>query len=173
MKLSLVRLLVSVIVCGVTALLVGYSSPSLSDAQLRMAEYRRMYREAISVARSESERKFAVYESRIFEHAARFGTITSLVTPQGGIDEFEALVLAKAYVTVHVGSCIHIGTPELHGNTWTIALATGREAKEDAPILVHRSTGAISCGIYPTVADASAMLRTLDQWPNKAPEPTP
>jgi hypothetical protein len=157
----------------VAALLPWYFTPSLSDSQQRIVEYRRLYQEANSDARSELERKMAIYEHRMFEHALRFGTITALVRPHDGIDEFEALVLAKAYVPMHVGLCVYVGIPELREDMWTLAFATGREARKEPSILVHRFTGAITCGHYPSVADAMALLRAYEQWPNKAPEPTP
>ncbi len=135
------------------------------DTQKHIAEVRRDIRLAIAAAKSPAQRMLYIYEWRIFEHSERFGTITGLVTLQNGIDEFEALVLAKIYLFRHIGLCTHISLPTLHEDVWSVPIALGREASPENPIRIHRFTGAVSCEGYPAVEDASILMRPLDRTP--------
>ncbi len=159
------RTSVFVTVYVATVMLSCSVSSMIPDTPEHIAEARRNFRQAIATAQSPDRRTVLIYEWRLFEHSARFGTTKGLVTSQNGIDEFEALVLAKVYLSRHIGLCTHISLPTLQEDVWSVPIAVGLEATPEKPIRIHRLTGVVSCEGYSAVESASTLLRALDQAP--------
>ncbi len=157
----------------VTVIAVYVPASTKGRRSERTAEWRHMLREAITTARSDTERRLAVYESHIFEHSLQSRSISSLVGLRGGIDEFEAFLLSRIYLISRFGVCGGQGLPELHGDVWKSAITVGRAAREESPILIDRNTGVIRCGDHAPVDDVLTFIREFERGPNKAPEPTP
>ena len=174
MRTPISRILVGGTICLVAAffgtqLLVRLSRPQ-TDAEWReeqrarwraesIAKMRQDMKDAIAAARDPKERKLYEYEFRMFEHAEKTGEIVSLVHLADGVDDFEALLLAKAYFSWEFGACGFVNLPEKDDGIWRVSIAAGRETKPQPPILIDAVSGTIRCVDHPTIADPLAFVR--------------
>jgi len=134
------------------------------------SDFRKDILDGIASARNEKERRLYEYDLRLLDLGEVTDDITSLVKLNDGIDEFEALLIARAYFGWQFGSCGMVELPERNAERWIAAITAGREAKPEPPIVIDARTGTIRCDGHPTILDSVSFLK---QWPNKAPEPTP
>ena len=135
------------------------------------AELRREMKEAIASATNPKERKLYEYESRMFEHAEKTGEIVSLLQLSDGVDDFEALLIAKVYFSWQFGLCGFVALPEREGDDWVVRISAGREPKSEPSIMIDSRSGAIRCAGHPSISDVVGFVRDPEH-PNQAPEPT-
>ena len=172
----------TVVTFTATQLLIRLSRPQ-TEAEWRAAERaksraewaaqtRKELKSAIDAAHDPKQRKLLEYESRIFEQSEKTGDIASLIDATDGIDDFEALVLAKEYFYWQFGVCGFVDLPEREGHMWKVSISAGREAELQSPIIVDAASGIIRCAGHPTITDPLAFIRG-PKMPNQALEPTP
>lgn len=63
----------------------------------RAEEMERRFKEAMASDRSDKERRYASHENRMFKCLRAGKTLDAMFRPEDGLDEFEALLLAKEY----------------------------------------------------------------------------
>ena len=134
------------------------------------ADLRKDVEAGIAVARTPRERRLAEYDLRLLNLTGKVQDIDSLVMLSDGIDEFEALLIARAYFGFEFGACGSVELPERTAEGWSAAIFAGREAKPEPPITIDGRSGEVRCAGHPTISD---MRSLLEGKPNKAPEPTP
>ena len=134
-------------------------------------EMERLFKEAMASDRPEKERRYAGYEYRMFKEMKAGKSIESLFHPSDGIDEFEALLLAKDYFSWQFGVCGWVDMPQRESGTWVVRISSGRESRPESPIVIDAKTGSLRCDGHPSVSDAAAFIRG-PKPPNQEPEPT-
>jgi hypothetical protein len=149
-----------------------YRSERAADFRKKQdEEMERLFKEAMANDRPEKERRYAGYEYRMFKDLRAGKTVDSMFQPADGLDEFEALLLAKEYFSWQFGVCGWVDMPERQGSDWVVRISSGREARPESPIVIDAKTGALRCEGHPSVTDARAFIHG-HKPPNQLPEPT-
>jgi len=78
-----------------------------------------------------------------------------------GIDQFEAWVMARLYLSETQGVCSDIALPVKEGQAWMIPTWVGRRGRESTPIYVDSISGHARCEGYPPIDDPTAYMQAL------------
>ncbi len=149
-----------------------YRAERSAEFQKRQEEeMERLFKEAMSSDRPEKERRYVSYEYRIFKEMKAGRPIESLFHPEDGIDEFEALLLAKDYFSWQFGACGGIEMPQKESGMWVVRISSGREGRPEPPVFIDAKTGSLRCEGHPSISDAVTFIRG-PKPPNQMPEPT-
>ncbi|MBL9199244.1 MAG: hypothetical protein JNL39_02005 [Opitutaceae bacterium] len=124
----------------------------------RKAAFHDEYSVLIREAKTPAARLVLTLDYRLMCYAEKNELEEHLVVSDG-VDQLEAWMLTKVYVSEHVGACFNLEPPDLVRGTWTIRNQLGRDLREGPPILVDASTGQIACEGHPTVEDPIGFLK--------------
>lgn len=119
--------------------------------------------EADANVRTDSERTLVLYEQRLAEYARKRADVSELFQPADGIDQFEALLLAKAYFLKNFGLCGVVGLPEKVAGEWIVAMSVGLPCKPTSNAIIDAGTGRLRCEGHPDVTDPLAYIKGI-QW---------
>src|ERR1044071_9178293 len=93
------------------------------------AAFHRQYRDLISRASSDAERRTRQFEYRLL-CLAENGALAKDFTTQDGVDEFEAWMLASIYLHENFGACCDLALPERREATWIVRTAIDLPSRE-------------------------------------------
>ncbi len=111
---------------------------------------------------TEEKRRYAGLEYRMLKEMHDGRKIVDIFQSKDGIDQFEALLLAKVYFMGDFGFCGSVGLPTRKGNEWIIPISVGRESGSASPIIIDALTGSLRCEGHPSISDASIFLRDYE-----------
>ncbi len=116
----------------------------------------------IRESKTPTERLIHTLDYRLMCYAEKDELEQHLVLSDG-VDQLEAWMLTKVYVSEHVGACFYLDPPDLVRGRWIIRNQVGRALKEGPPILVDASSGQITCEGHPTIKDPIGFLKHYRQ----------
>jgi len=127
------------------------------------------YREFMANTTDTKLRALATLEYRMDKYSELHGGYVGLLRITDGIDQFEALLLARSFITVTSGSEMEPDLPVLKGGTWVVPTSFGLPRRDGYPVLIDERSGRIDCRGYESVTDPEEFLRR-PYSPNKISE---
>jgi hypothetical protein len=123
----------------------------------RKAPFHAEYAELIREAKTPREKLLHTLDYRLLCYTERNELEQHLVLSDG-IDQFEAWMLAKVFISENIGACNDLEPPEMTAGQWRIRYRLGREPKDGPPIHVDTKSGRITCAGYPTIENPTGFL---------------
>jgi hypothetical protein len=129
------------------------------------------YREFMANTTDTKLRALATLEYRMDKYSKLHGGYVGLLRISDGIDQLEALLLARTFITVTFGSEMEPDLPVLNGGTWVVPTSFGLSKRDGYPVLIDARSGRIDYRGYESVTDPERFVRR-PYSPNKSPDPT-
>ncbi|MDP3068976.1 MAG: hypothetical protein Q8N18_01750 [Opitutaceae bacterium] len=123
----------------------------------KKAPFHEEYAVLIREARTPTERLIHTLDYRLMCYAEKNELEQHLVL-SNGVDQFEAWMLTKIFISEHVGACFDLEPPVMIRGKWTVRNRLGRALSEGPPILVDAISGQIACEGHPTIEDPIGFL---------------